>query len=74
MMYDFTFLFSIYMILLSSFSYGVKIDIWASGVIVYILLCGFSPFNWFVLKFIYPHITGELVVFSKVWEAQPTFV
>ncbi|XP_061638796.1 serine/threonine-protein kinase DCLK1b isoform X1 [Phyllopteryx taeniolatus] len=45
--------------------YGLKVDIWAAGVITYILLCGFPPFNC--------KGDDQAVLFQEILRAEPEF-
>nr|XP_061811876.1 serine/threonine-protein kinase DCLK1-like isoform X2 [Nerophis lumbriciformis] len=44
--------------------YGLKVDVWAAGVITYILLCGFPPFNC---------SDDQEVQFKEILEAELSF-
>uniref|UniRef100_A0A8C7MZB2 Serine/threonine-protein kinase DCLK2 n=1 Tax=Oncorhynchus kisutch TaxID=8019 RepID=A0A8C7MZB2_ONCKI len=52
--------------------YGLKVDIWAAGVITYILLCGFPPFSGSVLEdqeiLLDQILTGQLDFPSPSWD------
>uniref|UniRef100_A0A8C1NRQ7 non-specific serine/threonine protein kinase n=1 Tax=Cyprinus carpio TaxID=7962 RepID=A0A8C1NRQ7_CYPCA len=48
--------------IISESGYGLKVDIWAAGVITYILLCGFPPFRsgFDLLQIIFQNVTYNL--------------
>eukprot|EP00483_Globobulimina_turgida_P000805 UN00806 len=49
-------------------AYNYKCDMWSMGVILYILLCGFHPFNSVVLPVLYRAIIkGDYGLTSKKW-------
>uniref|UniRef100_A0A8C7JYF1 Serine/threonine-protein kinase DCLK2 n=1 Tax=Oncorhynchus kisutch TaxID=8019 RepID=A0A8C7JYF1_ONCKI len=49
--------------------YGLKVDIWAAGVITYILLCGFPPFSGEDQEILLDQIlTGQLDFPSPSWD------
>ncbi|KAJ7995687.1 hypothetical protein DPEC_G00247160 [Dallia pectoralis] len=49
--------------------YGLKVDIWAAGVITYILLCGFPPFRCEDQDILLDHILlGQLDFPSPSWD------
>lgn len=49
--------------------YSQKIDVWAIGVIAYVLLCGYTPFVADTYKDLYEQITLAPIVFPKAeWE------
>uniref|UniRef100_A0A7N6FJF1 Serine/threonine-protein kinase DCLK2 n=1 Tax=Anabas testudineus TaxID=64144 RepID=A0A7N6FJF1_ANATE len=52
--------------------YGLKVDIWAAGVITYILLCGFPPFRGYkamISYYTYDYILrGQLDFPSPYWD------
>ena len=51
-------------------NYGKKIDIWACGVITYILLCGVPPFNGHTDKEILKKVKKGIISFQDPrWES-----
>uniref|UniRef100_A0A669D6P1 non-specific serine/threonine protein kinase n=1 Tax=Oreochromis niloticus TaxID=8128 RepID=A0A669D6P1_ORENI len=49
--------------------YGLKVDIWAAGVITYILLCGFPPFRRYTQEDLFDQILrGRLDFPSPYWD------
>uniref|UniRef100_A0A671URL2 Serine/threonine-protein kinase DCLK2 n=1 Tax=Sparus aurata TaxID=8175 RepID=A0A671URL2_SPAAU len=55
--------------IISESGYGLKVDIWAAGVITYILLCGFPPFRSNMQEDLFDQILlGRLDFPSPYWD------
>jgi serine/threonine protein kinase len=44
-------------------TYGDRVDIWSTGILTYIMLCGYPPF----------HAKGRAALFKKILESEPDF-